>query len=240
MPKNDTDEDMPTVPTPPKPPNRSPLHEADSNGGWPGEHLSAEPPSAPELSEYPGAPELARAYATVTISLRKLLPQLVEAIQWLYGAVMGAKATAAASRDRVGEVAGDLRKLDRTLQRVARRLQISLEPGDVLAPLPPPAIRDPESSHHEFDPAVRDFRETMRALVNEQGNDIDEKKATEFIRGIVTQVSETKELGTYRKIKKGIGSLALQALQYGIGPIIVGVAMYIWHLMQMAGALAHK
>ncbi len=67
----------------------------DANG-FP--HLERDPAPIPELPDHPTPLELARAYGSVTLAWYRQWPRIVDALQFLYGAVMGAKGEAEAAR----------------------------------------------------------------------------------------------------------------------------------------------
>jgi hypothetical protein len=120
---------------------------AYGNGGdWP-ERLRAEPIQLPELSEHPTERELARAYGSVVVAWAHQWPIVVEALQWLYGAAMGAR----------GMSEETLRRLDRIERHIGQPLP-PMRDGGV------PPMREEATSSHDLAKAVgRDVAQRYEA-----------------------------------------------------------------------------
>lgn len=157
------------------------------NGPWP--ELSPTPPPIPKIGPNASAVELARAYMAVALGYQDRIPKIVEAIHWLHGAVIGARAESERARDIASELKDSINSLKVAVERLTvtdivetRVKQISGH--DLSEDLARDRSRDSERVQKEVDKAIK-LREGELAQ-----RTLEEQRKTQrtIIAGVITSI----------------------------------------------------
>lgn len=92
----------------------------------------------------------------------------------------------------------------------------------------PPPYRDPESSWHEFDPAVKALRATLSRRSKDQTT-FNGREAAALVEDFDKAIGERRELAVWRAIKTGARAVTWETLKYTVPAAVIGAAAYVWH-----------
>ena len=105
---------------------------------------------------------------------------------------------------------------------------------------------DEDSSHHEFDPEVKRFRENMRESVKDPKSPIDEERATALIRQVNDQIehdrARDRAAGKWNALTALPGRMFVKATESAAGVISHGLLaaiaaglVFLWHYLSTRG-----
>lgn len=109
----------------------------------------------------------------------------------------------------------------------------SIERNAATPPAVPP-MRDPESSYHDFDPAVRTLRAVLRERVRDERDPLGEVHARELVERVVVDMRRDSDAAKWQGLKTGAGKVAWEVFKWGL-PLLAaaagGAAVHFWHVL---------
>lgn len=129
-----------------------------------------------------------------------------------------------------------VRTLDEVLQMQCELGRIMGELGKLARKVisDPPPFRDPEASWHEWDPAVRSLRQTLKRR-EKDGTPFTGRDGTAIVEEFDKALAARRELAVWRAIKSGARALTWETLKYFLPSAIVGAGWALWQWLKAHG-----